>query len=542
MRIKASGQFNGVVDNFSCVATTICNDWDSASSEWIERATNNPASLFRHVLQGNANKRPLADAYIDLTGLQLWHVNCLNNGYAFNEYLDYQSSVQDVLTMIASAGRAAPTYKDGDYGVIEDTANKTPVQHFSPRNSWGFSGDKTFYHPPHALRCRFLNEDEDFLEDEVIVYADGYTSANATEFETVEFVGTTDPDTIWKRARYHMAEAKDRSEGYNFSTDAENIVCTRGDLILFSHDVIMTGVASGRIKELSGTVTIEAGVNDKIDWSENGSAKAATLTAGDYTPANLAAHVQAQMRASGDANTSVSYSSSTKKITIANSTLTTLSLLWATGANTATTCGESLGFSVAADDSGSLSYVSDSEVSLDKITSVLMDEEMPMTAETDYSIRFRLKTRDTNIQEVDTETTREDDRTLTFTTPISTNKPEVGDMGFFGVRGSETMELLVKSIRPSKDLSATLTCVDYAEDTVLTADSGAIPEHTSNVNPLMTIPTPDIDYVRSNEYAMLRSSDGSLVPRILVGLIPLSSKSLANIEAIEVQVRVSDEV
>jgi hypothetical protein len=117
-------------------------------------------------------------------------------------------------------------------------------------------------------------------------------------------------------------------------------------------------------KVFGDTVTIEAGVNDDLDWTENGSTKTADLDADDYTPTELAAEIQAEMRAAGNANTTATYSSTTKKITIANSTLTTLTFLWSSGANTATTCGRALGFNVTADDTGALTYTADYQTAL----------------------------------------------------------------------------------------------------------------------------------------------------------------------------------
>jgi hypothetical protein len=117
-------------------------------------------------------------------------------------------------------------------------------------------------------------------------------------------------------------------------------------------------------KVFGDTVTIEAGVNDDLDWTENGSTKTADLDADDYTPTELAAEVQAKMRAAGNANTTATYSSTTKKITIANDTLTTLTFLWDSGANTATTCGKALGFDVTADDTGALTYTADYQTAL----------------------------------------------------------------------------------------------------------------------------------------------------------------------------------
>ena len=52
IRIRATGQLNGTLDEYNCDAFCICPDWDAASGTWIERETQNPASLFRHVPDG----------------------------------------------------------------------------------------------------------------------------------------------------------------------------------------------------------------------------------------------------------------------------------------------------------------------------------------------------------------------------------------------------------------------------------------------------------------------------------------------------------
>ena len=123
--------------------------------------------------------------------------------------------------------------------------------------------------------------------------------------------------------------------------------------------------AAEAFKVFSDVITIEAGVNDKLDWIEDASTEVATLTASTtYTPTTLAAHIQVIMRAQGDAETTVVYSSSTKKLTIANATLSTLTLKWSTGTNTATTCGRALGFDITADDSGALTYAADYQAAL----------------------------------------------------------------------------------------------------------------------------------------------------------------------------------
>lgn len=130
-----------------------------------------------------------------------------------------------------------------------------------------------------------------------------------------------------------------------------------------AENVVIDG-ANEQIVVYGTSVSVTAGYNNYLDWSENGSVKSTSLSAGSYTFANFASEVQSKMRAAGDSNTTVSYSNTTRKITIANSSLTTLSLLWNTGSNKNYSCGKALGFVVSADDTGALTYTGDYKVGI----------------------------------------------------------------------------------------------------------------------------------------------------------------------------------
>jgi hypothetical protein len=254
LRIKATGQLNGVIDRFNGVVESILPDWDG--DEWRDQPTSNPASLFRHVLQGSANARPLADSRIDLEKLQQWHGRCTDAAREYNGVIDYDVSVREVLHEVAAAGRASPGIVDGKWTVVGDRAQAVPVQHFTPRNTFNFEGRKAFAPLPQALRVRFINRDKGWVQDERIVYDDGYDAVNTTDYETLSLPGVTSPEQAWKDGRYHIATARLRPETYSFSCDLEHIVCTRGDLIRFSHDVPMFGLCSARIKSATTTTAV----------------------------------------------------------------------------------------------------------------------------------------------------------------------------------------------------------------------------------------------------------------------------------------------
>lgn len=249
LRILATEQLGGVIQELNCVATSILPDWNG--TDWSEvRPTSNPAALFREVAQGKANAKPRSDAQMDLTTIEAWHETNSFEGRTFNAVIDFRTSVRDLLADIAIAGRAGLTKIDNKWGVAVDEPKTIVRQHFTPRNSRNFRATRTFQDLPHALRVRFINRDKGWRPDERIVYRDGFDAQTATDYEGLEEFGVTDSDHAWMNGRYYFAVAQLRPERYEFETDIQNIIVTRGDRVAITHDVILVGLASGRVKSI----------------------------------------------------------------------------------------------------------------------------------------------------------------------------------------------------------------------------------------------------------------------------------------------------
>jgi len=433
VRIKASEAISGTVNALSLIAYSIADDW--TDPVWTEQATQNPASLYRLVLQDrHANKRALSDAKIDLAALQEWHDFCVLNGFTYNSPGDFSGSIDQVISEIAAAGRAKKTYIDGKYSIIKDYKQSIPRQHFSPRNSWGYLGQKIFVTLPHAFRVLFADEDSDWQQNERIVYDDGYDVDNAAIFEQLPLPGITSSDLAWKHGRYHIACARLRPEIHAWYCDVEHLVCTRGDMIRFSHDVPLFGVSWGRVKALQ-------------------------------------------------------------------------------------------------DDGGG------------NTTGVTVDQNLAMEAAISYSIRFR-KVDNTSVVCSLVNSGAGNYTTVTFTTPIAVaDGPEVGDLGFFGVTGTETVELIVLDITPQEDLVAKIVAVDAAPAIYL-SDTGTIPTFDSQITPPYDVPLiigkPSITSIRSDESVLIQNDNGTLSPRVLVTFEWKSGELFDQIEYTEVWHRLSD--
>lgn len=306
IRIRATDQLNGVIDQFNCIARSILPDYDVATDTWITRATSNPASIYREILQGAANARPLADSRLDLAALEAWHGECEAAGRTFSLIVEQQTTVAELLRTVTAVGRATLGSIDTTFGVVRDLPQTVPVQHFTPRNSRDFRGSKLFRDIPHAIKARFINPAAGWEIDERVVLDDGFafdygdgkgpvdalgqpapTLPIATKFEAIQFFGVTAAGQAFKEARYHLAAAKLRPELYEFTTDIEHLVCTRGDLIGITHDVPLFGIGWGRLKG----VTVDGGgdatavtLDEPLPMLEDGTRYAIRIRRSDATP------------------------------------------------------------------------------------------------------------------------------------------------------------------------------------------------------------------------------------------------------------------
>jgi len=104
----------------------------------------------------------------------------------------------------------------------------------------------------------------------------------------------------------------------------------------------------------TGNFVIDA-TNDNIDFDEGGGELNATIASGTFTASTLATAIKTALEAAGAETYTITFSLVTGKWTIATGGAT-LSLLWDTGTNTATSVGASIGFDVSSDDTGSLTY------------------------------------------------------------------------------------------------------------------------------------------------------------------------------------------
>ncbi|MEM6381642.1 MAG: phage tail protein [Pseudomonadota bacterium] len=270
VRIKATEQLNGPLDAINIIGQRVCLDWNTANNSWISRATSNPASLFRYVLQGPANTFPATDAQIDLDALGEWHDYCVSKGLEYNRVHDFEGSLFDALADVARAGRALPHHDGTKWTIIIDRPRSLVVDHVSEHNARGLKFTRAYFRPPDAFRITFQDETADFAPNERIVPWPGHVG-DVEVTEEVALPGKTDPNEIWREARRRMYELIHRPDRFTALQDGAARVATRGDLVRISHSVLDTVHTSARVRAVIGmtlqldqVVSMEAGANYAI--------------------------------------------------------------------------------------------------------------------------------------------------------------------------------------------------------------------------------------------------------------------------------------
>lgn len=233
------------IDQLSALFTSIVPDWTGAA--WVEAATANPASLYRHVLLSSLNSKPLPADVINDTELADWHDNCVTQGYECNAVIQ-NYSVDQTKQLIASAGWALPQQSD-KWGVIQerDLSAQNPRKIYTQRNTRSFAVEKSFSDLPHAIVGEFFDETDDYKLTETVVYLPGYSALNATLFETVKYDGITSLARVRDRIGLDIGQLIHRQKRYVFEVDMAHLVSARGALVGVSNDMIGSIYDSARI-------------------------------------------------------------------------------------------------------------------------------------------------------------------------------------------------------------------------------------------------------------------------------------------------------
>lgn len=260
VKIRASGQLNGVVNQLSCIAQT--KAFVLTGTGWQLQGTLNPAWWYLHWATGRRDEAGrllygcgLDLDRIDVAAIAAWAAFCDQNKLSFSTVIDSKQSADDVLQMIARCGLASPSWAPGKLSVVWDRVNASVAAAFGMSNI--LAG---------TFQVKYLT---DQLADEIIVdYLDAETWESASVRVTapglvgvpqrvtqITLQGCTSNAQALKYARVVMAGNVYRRRRITWETDAEGFVCTRGDVVRLSHDLTQWDY-SGRLVSVTGNAVL----------------------------------------------------------------------------------------------------------------------------------------------------------------------------------------------------------------------------------------------------------------------------------------------
>jgi len=264
VRLKATGQLSGVIDNLNCVAKSVLDVWNGSS--WIRAATSNPAWVFTDLLTGEVNKRAIAKSKLDIDSIYNWAQYCdavptavdydyYAKRYECNFILDFDITLQNLIAKVTNSCQASLRYNNGLYGVLQDRLQSTPIQLFTPRNSSNFSSTRVFSDVIHGIKVTFVDPNKDWQLNSITVYRTGYSDTNSTNIEEMDSFACTSVEQAFRLGKYFLFQDENRKENIKLTVDFESLVCTRGDYIHYVQPIMKVGGLSARVK------TVDSGIN-----------------------------------------------------------------------------------------------------------------------------------------------------------------------------------------------------------------------------------------------------------------------------------------
>lgn len=274
LRMKATGQLNGTIQDLSATCNSVLEVYDDNTETWTKEVTKNPAWIFCDLLTGEVNRKAVPKSRLHMPSIVEWAEFCdevptppPSQDYTMprfesNFVLDYATPLQNLLNQVCGSAQASLNIIDGKYGILIDKLRNTPVQVFTPRNSKDFSSTRIYGPRPNGLKVRYIEPERNWEVTEIIAYDDGFTEANSETFDELTAFACTNNEQAWRFGRYMIAQNKLRQETISILVDFEHLVCTRGDYVQITQDVMRVGGTPARVKSISGDNVI---INDKLE-------------------------------------------------------------------------------------------------------------------------------------------------------------------------------------------------------------------------------------------------------------------------------------
>ena len=245
--------------------------------------SENPADILRYAMTSPyVNPDPIPLDRIDNRSFADFWRHCNRNGesgddvvkFVYGKILVGAPLAADVFEEIASAGLGTVLDDDDNMMTVSIDAEKpSPTNLVIPSSTEAVSEVQAADPPVQAMRVRYPNPDNDFSDDIMIVYNDGFNEANTKRYQDVALNFVPDKKAVYKLARHYLFESVHRRFVWTGVVGKEYATLRRGQRVLFAKSSFGIGQRAGFITgtdpttrriNLSTPVTFESGKSYQI--------------------------------------------------------------------------------------------------------------------------------------------------------------------------------------------------------------------------------------------------------------------------------------
>lgn len=255
LKIKASGQLNGQVEQFNALATARVPVL--GPNGWTIAPTRNPAWQFLWFARGKkvGAKRYygacLGEEFIDLPAILEFAEFCDAKGLHFDAVLTSTQSCIEVLNRIAFVGRGSTSWGSGKLAPIWDEGGRpyVTVINMADIKPGSFQVSYVSENLAEEIVGTFVNKEKEWDQDQVRALVPGVTTPRSTA--TVELFGIVEPALAGRAVNLQAATHAYLRRDIGWEMDESRLIFGRGDVVMLAHDMTNWG-KGGRVVACDG--------------------------------------------------------------------------------------------------------------------------------------------------------------------------------------------------------------------------------------------------------------------------------------------------
>jgi hypothetical protein len=281
LRIRATDRVSGAAPAVSGIVKrrTRTRTGGGVWSAGVTGASRNLADTLLWLLQGPHLFRPTPDAEINLAELEeVWQWSN-TNGFRADGVYQGEEGLEELIERVAATARVL-VYRTstGSWGFKIDRARPALSQSQMMNAATVHALSVNVVYPPevHGLRATYLDRSKDYVEEEMIVYADGWSAATATLIERADPPYITDAVHLRQWLTTQMRLMAQRRRTVELEDAWDHLVCDLHDLAFVQHpelgddlvgaEVLGVGLIGGLIDNLTLSHPCPPGSSLALQW------------------------------------------------------------------------------------------------------------------------------------------------------------------------------------------------------------------------------------------------------------------------------------